>query len=253
MAEDCITLLQNEINSSNYSIEQKDSIYNFLGHAYYNNNIYDSAAICFSSVSPSIQSFNESIFLSAYSFTLLKNYYRGIEQLKKIDTINLKSKECRNLQLLGIYLLSRDTSNFSRVSKSFTYSYNDINEQEKKIIQLNNDLKKIRPKSGFLAGIMSAVVPGLGKLYAGKTGQGVSSFIPVTLMGLCTFEAYKKAGVSNPRFILTAGLFSIFYIGNIWGSILSVSVSRNEKNDEINNQILFNLRIPLQKFISIYQ
>jgi len=253
MAEDCITLLQNEMNFTNYSTEQKDSIYYLLGYAYYNNNIFDSAAFYFSAVCLSNSSFNESRFLSAYSFTLSKNYSSGIEQLKKVDTVNSKSKEYRNLQLSGIYLLSRDTSNFSRVSKSFTYSYNDINEQEKKIIQLDKEYKKTRHKSGFLAGMMSAVVPGLGKVYAGKTGQGASSFIPVTLMGLSAYETYKKAGVSSPRFILTAGLFSIFYIGNIWGSVLSVSVSRNEKYNEINNQILFNLRIPLQKFLGIYQ
>ena len=253
LTDDCITLLKNELSYENYSTEQKDSINNFLGHAYYNINNFDSAAIYFGSVSPSIQSFSESIYLSAYSFSMLKNYIKGIEQLKKIDTSKVKEKEFRDLQLSGIYLLSRDTSGFSRVSKTFTFSYNDFNEQENKIIKLNNEIKNIKPKSGFLAGLLSAMIPGLGKVYAGKVGQGVSSFIPVTLMGLSAYETYKKAGIKSSRFIIMSSLFSIFYIGNIWGSALSVSVCRNEKNNEIDNQILFNLRIPLQKFIGIYQ
>jgi hypothetical protein len=72
-------------------------------------------------------------------------------------------------------------------------------------------------------------------------------------MGLMTWEAYKKAGLKSARFILTAAFFTVFYVGDIWGSVLSVSVNRIEKNNEINNQILLNLRIPLQKYIGNYR
>ncbi|MGD0710471.1 MAG: hypothetical protein ABR968_04760 [Bacteroidales bacterium] len=253
MPEDCISLLQNEMNIKNCSTEQKDTVFNLLGHAYFDNKAYDSSAYYFSNVSLSDRGEGESKFLSAYSYTLIQDYSKGIERIKLVDTADVKTKELRNFELSGIYLLSRDTSAFSKQSKSFSYSYNDMNEQEKNIVKLDNDYKNLKHNSGALAGMMSAVVPGLGKVYAGKTGQGLSSFLPVTLMGLMTWEAYKKAGPSSARFILTAGLFSVFYIGNIWGSVLSVSVSRSEKNNEINNQILLNLRIPLQKFIGIYR
>ena len=115
------------------------------------------------------------------------------------------------------------------------------------MLKIKHDIEKINHKSGLLAGCMSAVIPGLGKIYAGKTKQGLSSFLPVTLMGVQAYEAYRVSGIKSVRFILSAGLFSVFYFGNIWGSVLSVSVRREEINDEINNQILFNMRIPLQR------
>ena len=252
MPEDCIFLIKNE-NNINYSIDQKDSINNFIGHAFYDCERFDSAAFYLSSISTNFIRYNECKYISAYAFTTICDYSKGVEQLKKIDSSDIKNKELTNFELSGIYLLLRDTLNFSKISKSFTYNLNETSEQEKKILQLNDEIKNNKIKSGLLAGIMSAVIPGLGKIYAGKIGQGASSFLPVTLMGVMAYESYMKAGISSARFIFSAGLFSIFYIGNIWGSILSVSVSRNEKNNEINNKILFSLRIPLQKFIGIYQ
>ncbi len=252
MPEDCIQLLQNEINIKNYPIEQKDSVNALLGHAYFYKNAFDSSAYYFSAVGLSDKSFNYCHFLSAYSYAHISDYSKGIERIKLVDTADVKNKELRDLELSGIYLLQRDTSMFSKKSKSFSYSFNDMNEQERSIVKLDNDYRNLKHNSGVIAGLMSAVVPGLGKIYAGKTGQGISSFLPVTLMGLMSYEAYKKAGPSSARFILTTAFFSLFYLGDIWGSVLSVSVSRNEKNNEINNQILLNLRLPLQKFISIY-
>ena len=253
MPVDCIWLLQKEMDIKNYRSEQKDTINDLLGYAYFNINAFDSSGYYFSIVSRANKGFAYCNFLSSFSYTSNSDYSKGIERIKLVDTVDMKNKELRNLELSGIYLLKRDTSSFSKVAKSFSYSYNDMNEQENNIVKLDKDYQKIRNNSGLLAGLMSAVVPGLGKVYAGKHLQGISSFLPVTLMGLMTWEAYKKAGPTSARFILTTGLFSIFYIGNIWGSVLSVSVVRNEKNNEINNQILLNLRLPLQKFISIYR
>jgi hypothetical protein len=253
MPEDCISLLQYEINIKNYSVEQKDTVYNLLGHAFFNDNHYDSSAYYFSAVRLSNRGGDDCKFLSAYSYAMINSYQNGIDCLHRVDTTDIKTKELKEFELSGMYLLQRDTSMFSKASKSFSYSYNDMNEQERSIVKLDNDYKSIRHNSGLLAGMMSAVVPGLGKIYAGKTGQGISSFLPVACMGLMAYESYKKAGVSSARFILTTALFSVFYIGDIWGSVLSVSVSRNEKYNEINNQVLLNLRLPLQKFIGIYR
>jgi hypothetical protein len=56
----------------------------------------------------------------------------------------------------------------------------------------------------------------------------------------------RKDGVSSPRFIIYGSLFSLFYIGNIWGSALSVKIKRQEFNEKIDEQILFDMHIPLR-------
>ena len=62
-------------------------------------------------------------------------------------------------------------------------------------------------------------------------------------------ENYIKDGWKDPKTIIFGSLFGLFYIGNIWGSVLSVHVVNNEINNEINRQILFNKDIPLQRIL----
>lgn len=93
---------------------------------------------------------------------------------------------------------------------------------------------------------LSAIVPGLGKIYAGRLGEGVSAFLITTTMGLVAVENYIKDGWKDPKTIIFGSLFSVFYIGNIWGSTLSVKLINDEFNKEVNEQILFNLRVPLR-------
>ncbi|HEY6161055.1 MAG TPA: hypothetical protein VI112_07525 [Bacteroidia bacterium] len=107
-------------------------------------------------------------------------------------------------------------------------------------------LKKAGRKSMFLAGLMSAVVPGTGKIYAGKWRAGLTSFVPIAVMGLEAWEAYKKDGWKSVRFAVFGSLFGVFYIGNIWGSALSVSVQRREIENEIHSEILLGMHISLQ-------
>jgi hypothetical protein len=65
-------------------------------------------------------------------------------------------------------------------------------------------------------------------------------------MGLVACENLIKDGIKDPKTIIFGSLFGLFYIGNIWGSVISVKLTRDEFNKEINEQIIFNLRVPLR-------
>ena len=108
------------------------------------------------------------------------------------------------------------------------------------------DIKSHKRRSGFLAAMFSALIPGAGKIYAGKTGQGLSNLFKSMILGGLVFESYKQAGTDSARFIVFGSVFSIFYVANIWGSALTVKVKRNEFHDAVDNQILFDLHIPLR-------
>ncbi len=60
------------------------------------------------------------------------------------------------------------------------------------------------------------------------------------------YEAYRKAGAGSARFIAFGSLFSVFYIANIWGSVLAVKIKQKEYYRAYDNQILFDLHIPLR-------
>ena len=105
-----------------------------------------------------------------------------------------------------------------------------------------------KPKSPLLAGAMSAVIPGSGKIYAGDIYSGVSTLLIVGALGGMAAESWIKLGGRDWRTIALSSVFGLFYIGNIYGSALSVSVIRNTYQNAEKATLLFNLRIPLHQF-----
>ncbi|MEO6916521.1 MAG: hypothetical protein ABI151_13580, partial [Chitinophagaceae bacterium] len=96
------------------------------------------------------------------------------------------------------------------------------------------------------AGVYSAILPGAGKFYAGKKKQGIAAFLPILSLGVVTYESYRKSGIKSARTLAFGSLFSLFYVGNIWGSVLSVKIKEKEFYREYDNKILFDLHIPLR-------
>jgi len=110
------------------------------------------------------------------------------------------------------------------------------------------EIPNYKPKSPLLAGAMSAVIPGSGKIYAGDIYSGVSTLLIVGALGGMAAESWIKLGGRDWRTIALSSVFGLFYIGNIYGSALSVSVIRNTYQDAEKATLLFDLRIPLHQF-----
>lgn len=107
--------------------------------------------------------------------------------------------------------------------------FND--DANKQTVSLFCDLKTNPPhKSPALAGILSAVVPGSGKMYVGEWGDGITAFL---VTGLLAFLAYDnfRADHKTRAWIFT-GLGAFFYAGNIYGSVASAQIFNARINFE---------------------
>lgn len=80
-----------------------------------------------------------------------------------------------------------------------------------------NELGNYNKKSAIFAGFLSAIIPGSGKYYLGYPAQAKSSLLTNLALGASAAEILIK---SESGLLATAGigLFSVFYVGNIWGS-----------------------------------
>ncbi len=185
-----------------------------------------------------------STFLGAYS---LIHTGRLDEAEYALSSYSGEYGELANLQLAGIGLIRRDFDACRRAVSSFTYSDHRLAESETAIAGLCKDVSK-RNKSPFAAACLSAVIPGAGKVYAGKMGEGVSAFMTVVPLGLITAEQWKKNGPGHWATILSGALFSLFYIGNIYGSYVSVGVQEQVIGDEVKALVMYNLHIPLRGY-----
>ncbi|OWY24032.1 hypothetical protein C7N43_04925 [Sphingobacteriales bacterium UPWRP_1] len=225
-----------------------DSLYFYHGWACYNQKLLLPATEQFLQISGNSPFFHASRYFAAYNLTH-KEWYapaKGILTDLYLPPSDSLLQELRFFQLSGIALLQRNFAQFGHLSGKYSFSHYQLQQQEQNMLQYAATLKKVKRRSPALAGMLSAVVPGLGKVYAGKVKQGVASFFPIALLGLQAFENIHKRGIKNGFSIFYTGLFSVFYVGNIWGSVLSVQIKQQEIYHEIDNRILFDLHIPLR-------
>lgn len=223
-----------------------DTLNYLMGWSRYNQKDLKESAASLLEVSEQSSFYEKARFFAAYNYTHSNHYDEGKEILKDLRHSSTHISKLKNFELAGISLLERNYEAFSQYSVHFKQDYYPIAGQEKNLIQISHELMHQKTKSPFLAASLSTILPGSGKIYAGKTGEGISSFLIVGSLAAVTAENYFKNGITNPKTILFGGIFSVFYIGNILGSYHSISIANKKFNDKKNSEILYNLHIPLR-------
>jgi len=106
--------------------------------------------------------------------------------------------------------------------------------------------KGIEQKNIVLSAIFSSIVPGAGRFYTGRAGDGFYSFLTIAIPGALSYfywqEDRKRA--SSIAISITA----LFYAGNIYGSIISAKAFNNIKKNEYKERIEKDLSIK-ERFI----
>ncbi len=224
-----------------------NNLYFKKGMAFYNIKSLDSAASFLSKISLSNPKYTEAKLFQGISNSYLNKLEKARSVFSNLQTTDSLILATRNFELAGISLIERNLNSFETKASNFSEKYYQLGKQQANMLNYKSVIQKFDRKSPLKAGLLSAIVPGLGKLYVGgQLGQSISTFIQNAVFGIQTIEAYKKSGPKSARFIIYGGLFSVFYLGNIWGSALSVSIKRQEFNEIINDQILFDMHIPLR-------
>jgi hypothetical protein len=218
-----------------------DTLNYLMGMNYYLLKRTDSAALYLAAVSPGSSFHTKARFFTAVNLLYSKRYSEALTGFSTFheDTL-LKYQQLIALVEAGSYLLLRDYSHFDSVSAGFSYNdYRYANEQAR-LIELKKEAFRLKKKSPFLAGALSALVPGLGKFYAGKRGAGTAAFAINALLAASTLEMYYRSdqNLTSPQVIAFGTLFSFFYAGNIAGSVFSVKQQIKSVNGRINNETL---------------
>jgi tetratricopeptide (TPR) repeat protein len=95
----------------------------------------------------------------------------------------------------------------------------------------------LREKKPYLASVLSALVPGSGKVYAHRAGDGFFSLLVIGTMAWQAYEGYAKGGLSSGRCI-TFGLLGLsFYAGNVYGSFNAAVLYNRSRREALANRI----------------
>jgi len=231
-----------------YEKQQQDSLNFFYGWAYYSLKRLEQSTNSLLQVGKDSPFYRKSHFFAGYNQIYLENYAEAQEIFKGMNISDEPNLSLLNLEMGGLEMLKGNWLQAKEKLKMVNPENAILNQP---VIALNEIIKKNeshRSKSPVLAGIMSGIIPGAGKIYAGKTGGGIASMIGTIGFGLIAWENYHKLGITNAKTIIFGSIFIVNYVSNIYGSVISVKIIENEYNNAIHNQILFQLHIPLRNF-----
>jgi TM2 domain-containing membrane protein YozV len=228
------------------SVRQYLDLNYWQGFVHYSLKQLDSSAFYLSSISRANIHFEKAQFLGGISSTYLKRWAISRETFHKITPSDSLTMTLKNFELSGIALLQRNFIQFDSLQKIPVLQHFALAKQQDNFRDYKDIIQKQQRKSPLKAALMSAIIPGSGKIYAGQLGQGIAAFLQNAIFGLQAYEGLQKDGIKSPRFIIYGGLFTLFYIGNVWGSALSVQIKRREFNEKVDEQIIFDMHIPLR-------
>lgn len=148
-------------------------------------------------------------------------------------------------QLLGInFLYQRHWHTAHHFFSSLLLKTN-LDKVDSTTISLNNSAiegTELNYKSGMVAGLLSAGVPGTGKIYAGRYEDGLFSLLMIGLYCWQAFDGFNRNGKNSVKGWIYGTLGAIFYLGNIYGSIVAVKIH----NEKIEENFLHKLELELK-------
>ncbi len=227
---------------------KKDTVNYLIGWTLYGQKELKTSAYYLSLVSENSPWFEKSRFFAAYNHAYLQETKKSRELLGFFnEDFSEQVAIMKNFQLAGITLLERKLDEFEYRAENFKGNFSITASEERKLNEYYERISQQPSRSPFVAGIMSAAVPGLGRIYAGKTAEGISSFLYVGALLATSWDLYNRLGRNSPFFMISASLSGIFYVGNIWGSAVAVNRVQREFNYEMDQRILLDMHIPLRK------
>ena len=109
-----------------------------------------------------------------------------------------------------------------------------FDKDEQSTVSLLYDYRFEPPyKSPSLAGILSAIIPGSGKMYVGEWGDGITTLLTTSLFAFLAYDNFR-ADHTTRAWIFT-GLGAFFYAGNIYGSVASAQIFNARIDFEFND------------------
>lgn len=232
---EAIEYIEAYTDTANVSKIQLDSMNFQLGSIYLSIEKYDPAAKSFFKCSKE----NINLYEKARIYASLA-YVLDHKDINALNIINdLESRDSDFLEFLSLYnnficlklKLQSDTN--SCLFKTVQANEPGLIEMSEKITALANKFADHKSKSPLLAAMLSAIVPGLGKVYASHPNQGLASFFSTLIFAVQAYEGYYFKGMASPHLYVFATLGLIFYTGNIIGSFKSA-----QKHDENMKQLI---------------
>ena len=109
-----------------------------------------------------------------------------------------------------------------------------------KYLKILTDLKF---KSPLKAAMMSAILPGSGRIYAGRVKEGILSMVSFLATSYLAYEGFHQDGLKSFKGWLFSSIGAFLYIGNIYGSVLSARLTNDRLREGFGKGIELSLKV----------
>ena len=183
----------------------------------------------------------------AYTYFEMGKYKESVHYIEdNIESLSLTETHLKMNRLLGVNCL------YQRKWETAHNHFEELlsNPDDSLTAKLNKFAIKgehLPYKSKIFAGLMSATIPGTGKIYANRLTDGLYSLIIIGLTGWQAYNGFHKDGVRSTKGWIYGTLGSIFYLGNIYGSVVAVKIYNKKIEDNLLHQINIELILSLRR------
>jgi TM2 domain-containing membrane protein YozV len=167
----------------------------------------------------------DAYLLSLKNELLTEPKFINASSIKSFNSSQMKSFS----KLTSILMLYADE--FSITRENFIFPFD---EEEHYSVSSFFDYKVEPPyKSPAIAGVISAIIPGSGKMYVGEWGDGITALLVTSLFAFLAYDNFRADHTT--RAWIFSGLGAFFYAGNIYGSIASAQIFNARIDFEFND------------------
>lgn len=180
------------------------------------------------------------LFFELTKMQLISQRFDELVSSTKIQP-NLNQQEKTLIAYLPSVYLTKKAAKKYQTDEILTLQFDEHKWQS-----LNNNLKDFHNqkwKNPWLAGGLSALVPGAGRIYAGDWKNAIFSFLFVGMNAYQSYRGFRDNGISSPSGWIYGSIGLGFYIGNIYGAVWSTNRINEKKRSQYQRsveQLYFN-------------
>jgi tetratricopeptide (TPR) repeat protein len=162
----------------------------------------------------------------AYSYFLADQYENSIQYINQSLDEAGNSDERGKLQVLAgfNYLHQRRWRDAEYILKSVAFKDENLNHISSGLRTSAREGISLPRKNPILAGLFSAVLPGMGKIYCKQYGDGLYSLILTGVTALLAWDGFRENGVRSVKGWLFGSVGVVFYAGNVYGSTVAARI-----------------------------
>ena len=178
---------------------------------------------------------NRAYYQIGATYFLQDQFEQSVEFLREVlPHLTDTRQHAETKQLIGLsYLMQKQWSEAGEIFKTLQGSgVPSVSQKAAMYHSYTKNGADLPARSPFLAGALSTIVPGAGRLYTGRFSDALTSLFIVGLTGWQTYDGFQRDGLSSVKGWTLGTLSGIFYVGNIYGSVISARVYNRRVADE---------------------